>query len=235
VFGVDIDADAVEVAKLSLLVKLIEGETRESLEAFVRRSGGAALPSLDDALKAGNSLVSEAEWGAAGLPMTDDLARRVRPFTWADEFPAVMGRGGFDAMVANPPYIRIQHMTAYSPEEVAFYRHPAAPYTTARQDNFDKYALFVERALSLLRPTGRLGVIVPHKFMTIQSGAPLRRLTGGAGLLEEVVHFGVKQVFGARTSNYTCILTSPGAGPPGRPSSRPGPLDAWRYGERAAE
>lgn len=62
------------------------------------------------------------------------------------EFHQEMAGGGFDVIVGNPPYIRIQNMAIYSPEEVAFYQHAASSYTTAHQDNFDKYALFIERS-----------------------------------------------------------------------------------------
>lgn len=229
--GVDIDANAVEVARFSLLVKLIENETAERLQDYVNQCRTRALPPLDDAIRSGNSLVSPMEWMTACGPMPPALVNKVNPFNWSEEFPAELGRGGFDVIVANPPYIRIQNMAAYSPEEVAFYQNPASPYTTARQDNFDKYALFIERALTLLRPSGRLGVITPHKFMTIHAGLALRRLITAGQFLEQVVHFGVKQVFGRNVSNYTCILVFDRRGQDMVRVEQIGPLEAWRYGE----
>jgi type I restriction-modification system DNA methylase subunit len=229
--GVDIDPHAVEVARFSLLLKLIEGETSADLQEYVKRVKTPALPPLDAPLRAGNTLVSRPEWNAACGLFPSALTEGVNPFTWADEFPQEMRRGGFDVIVANPPYIRIQNMQAYSPQEAAYYQNSASPYTTARQDNFDKYALFIERALTLVHPTGRIGMIVPHKFMTIQSGRALRRLIAGGQHLESVVHFGVKQVFGARTSNYTCILVYGREPCPNLAFEQAGPLEAWRYGQ----
>lgn len=230
--GVDIDANAVEVAQFSLLLKLIESETRDGLTDYVTRRRERALPDLGGIVRAGNSLVSRAEWLAAvGVPMPEALIRKVNPFDWQAEFPAEMGNGGFDVIVGNPPYIRIQNMMGYSPEEAGFYQRPASPYTTARQDNFDKYALFFERALTLLRPTGRLGFITPHKFMTIQAGRALRRLLTAGHPLEAVVHFGVKQVFGRAASNYTCIILLDRRGSPDVQVELVGSLEAWRYGE----
>src|SRR5690606_21065684 len=113
---------------------------------------------------------------AACGQMSSALREKVKPFTWTDEFASEMASGGFGVIVGNPPYIRIQNMVAYSQEEVAFYQRDNSPYTTARQDNFDKYALFIERSLSLVRPDGRIGVIVPHKFMSIQAGRALREV-----------------------------------------------------------
>jgi hypothetical protein len=229
--GVDIDPNAVEVTRFSLLLKLIEDETAVGLQDYVTRHRIPALPPLDDSIRSGNSLVSQAEWTAARGVMPVLLIGKVNPFTWAAEFPTEMGRGGFDVIVGNPPYIRIQNMSAYSPEEVAFYQSPESPYSTARQDNFDKYTLFIERALTLLRPNGRLGVIVPHKFMTIQAGRALRRLIAANRLLEEVVHFGVKQVFGPGTANYTCILVLDRRGQDSVRIEHVGPLEEWRYGQ----
>ena len=228
--GVDIDANAVEVARFSLLLKLIEDESAEGLREYVTRSGTPALPDLDRTLCAGNSLVSQVEWTAARGVLSARLLERVNPFSWAAEFPAEHARGDFDVIVGNPPYIRIQNMQMYSPEEAAFYQAAGSPYTTARQDNFDKYALFIERSLSLVRPEGRLGFIVPHKFMTIQAGRALRRLVTAGHALEEIVHFGVQQVFGRLATNYTCLLILDRRGKPVVTVERVEALEAWRYG-----
>lgn len=162
--GVDIDPNAVEVARFSLLLKLIEDENEAGLRDYVARHRQPALPELDSVVRFGNSLVSAAEWAATGAAMPAALRLRVNPFEWRAEFPAEFARGGFDIVVANPPYTRIQHMQTYMPEELAFYRSARSPYSTAREHNFDKYALFIERALTLLRPAGLLGVIVQHKL-----------------------------------------------------------------------
>lgn len=229
--GVDIDPNAVEVARFSLLLKLIEDETSVALRDFVNQVHTRALPALDAIIRCGNSLVSAPEWAAARGPMPAALIEKINPLDWNAQFPAVMARGGFDVIAANPPYTRIQNMQAYMPEELTYYQTPESPYSTARQDNFDKYALFIERSLSLLRPDGRLGVIVPHKFMTIQAGRALRRLLTTAHPLEDVIHFGVKQVFGRGVSNYTCVLILDRRGRPQVRVEEVPALDRWRYGD----
>jgi hypothetical protein len=228
--GVDIDANAVEVAQFSLLLKLIEDESESALRDFVSRNKIAALPTLDEQICSGNSLVSISEWEEACDQFPQSLHHSVNPFSWVDEFPQEMEGGGFDAVIGNPPYIRIQNMVNYSPEEVAFYHSENSPYLTARQDNFDKYSLFIERSLRLAKRTGRIGMIVPNKFMTIRSGQALRKVLSRRPILEEIVNFGVKQVFGRATSNYTCILTINCQGTDEVLVEHPGPLEEWRYG-----
>lgn len=228
--GVDIDSNAVEIACFSLLLKLIENESAVALNDFVNSNRTPALPPLSEIIRSGNSLVSSAEWTKSLGVMPASLIEKVNPFSWSNEFPDETGRGGFDVIVANPPYIRIQSMASYSPEEVAYYQAPTSPYTTAQHDNFDKYTLFIERALTLLTPEGRLGVIVPHKFMTTQAGRAIRILISAKQLLEEVVHFGVKTVFGHNISNYTCIMVLDKNGKDTVRVEKAGPLEAWRYG-----
>jgi hypothetical protein len=228
--GVDIDPNAVEVARFSLLLKLIEDETAEGLREYVSSRRRAALPALDAILRAGNSLVTPREWAAVYGLLPPTQMEKVNPFEWGAEFPTEVAWGGFSVIVGNPPYTRIQNMVAYSPEEAAFYQDPKSPYSTAHHDNFDKYALFVERALMLVTRNGRIGLIVPHKFMTIQAGRALRHLISADRYLERVVHFGVQQVFGRRATNYTCILILDRRGSATVEIERVEALEAWRYG-----
>ena len=56
-FGVDVDRQAVEVTKLSLLLKVLEGETDQSFSLSQLAFGDRALPNLADNIKCGNSLI----------------------------------------------------------------------------------------------------------------------------------------------------------------------------------
>ena len=70
---------------------------------------------------------------------------KVNPFEFGRlSFPVRWGQGGFDVIVGNPPYIRIQNMTVRIRPKRWPYQSPLSPYSTARQDNFDKYALFLD-------------------------------------------------------------------------------------------
>jgi hypothetical protein len=90
--------------------------------------------------------------------------------------------------------------------------------------------IFIERALTLTRSDGRVGLIVPHKFMTTQAGRPVRELMTARNRVEQVVHFGVQQVFGRQAANYTCLLILDQRGCNDVEVERVEALEAWRYG-----
>jgi hypothetical protein len=109
---------------------------------------------------------------------------------------------GFDIVIGNPPYVRIQTLTQSDPEQAAWFREH---YASATKGNYDLYVVFVERALKLLSPGGQAAYILPHKFFNAQYGEPLRELIGKGKHLRHVVHFGNQQIFPGAT-NYVCLL-----------------------------
>jgi hypothetical protein len=127
-------------------------------------------------------------------------------FHWEIEFPEVfLSAGGslrsdrgFDAVVGNPPYIRIQSLG-----------RDLANWCRRRYEvahgSFDAYLVFIERSVGLLAKGGRLGFIVPNKFMKLDSGRRLRQSLGSSRIVEELIDFSDSQVFEGAT-NYTSIL-----------------------------
>ena len=96
---------------------------------------------------------------------------------------------GFDIVIGNPPYVRIQTLPAV---DVSWLKQH---YKAAAKGNFDLYVVFVERGLQLLQEQGQLAFILPHKFFNAQYGAALRALLAEGRHLRHVVHFGDQQVF----------------------------------------
>ena len=202
IFGVDIDPLAVEVSKFSLLLKALENSSLEEAEAFHQRTNQRILPNLDENIKNGNSLVNMAYARFdRSVYQNVSLMNKLKMFDWNAEF----GNRKFDAIIGNPPYIRVQNMVHYSREEYDFYKSNHSPYVTAQTDTLDKYYLFIEKGLALLNAGGMLGYIVPHKFMNIKSGTKLRELLSANSNVKKILHFGTHQVFENR-STYTCIL-----------------------------
>ncbi len=86
IFGVDIDVNAVEVTKLSLLLKCMEGETEASIATQMKLFHERVLPTLDNNIKSGNSLV-DTDFYASELDF--GFEKKIKPFNWQREFPEV--------------------------------------------------------------------------------------------------------------------------------------------------
>ncbi len=193
IFGVDIDPQAVEVAKLSLLLKVIEGESQT---AFVV---DRLLPDLESNIVCGNSLIGSDFYPTDKLiALTPDETAKVNPLDWPGAFPAVAERRGFDAVIGNPPWL----MAGYYVADSMDYFHRTYDTCTGKADI---YYLFLEKALRIVKSGGRIGMIVPSKFMHTQAAKALRSLLVEGNWVEELVDFGTARIFEDAT-NYSCIL-----------------------------
>jgi adenine-specific DNA-methyltransferase len=108
---------------------------------------------------------------------------------------------GFDVVIGNPPYMRVQIIQKTQPEFIPYYR---SNYQSA-VGSYDLYAVFIERGYSLLSDSGQLAYIVPHKFFQATFGEGLRKLLTNRKALRQIVRFGAEQVFEEATT-YTCLL-----------------------------
>ena len=216
-FGVDIDPQAVEITMMSLYLKALEGE-RSQLPPKLH-----ILPELKYNVICGNSLIGP-EISDQGTLFGNADIDRINAFNWETGFPEITKAGGFDVVIGNPPYIRIQAMQEWAPVEVEFYKRA---YKSASTGNYDIYVVFVEKGLSLLRQNGRLGFILPHKFFNAQYGQSLRSILSNGKHVRHIVHFGDKQVFDGAT-NYTCLLFLEKAASPSCDLVKVEDLHLWR-------
>jgi hypothetical protein len=193
IYGVDLDSAAVEVTQLSLYLKMLENENRTTLEREreLFAEAVALLPPLQDNIKCGNSLI------ASDFSMIPEDLVRVRAFDWPVQFAPILTAGGFDAVIGNPPYIRIQ---GFPEDQVTYFVNNYRAAT----GNYDIYVNFVERGLNLLSKSGRLGMILPNKFFRTDYGLGLRKTLSEQSAVAGIVDFGAEQVFEATT--YTCLL-----------------------------
>lgn len=169
-YGVDLNPESIEITKLSLWLKTAKhGKPLESLEANLR---------------IGNSLIADAAY-------TD------RPFDWQAAFPQVFASGGFDVVLGNPPYVRMERLKPVKPYLQQHY--------AVASDRADLYCYFYELGVSLLKPGGRLGYISSSTFFKTGSGEALRRHLLEKTRIRTLVDFGDIQVFEGVTT-YPAIV-----------------------------
>lgn len=195
IFGVDIDPQAVEVTKLSLLLKALEGVSGQ-LDLGMER----VLPDLGNNIKCGNSLIGWDYFEGQLMPDAEEV-RRVNPFDWEREFPQVFtpsvpsgrlpknpadfgggqGGGGFDAVIGNPPY------GAYlydGDKDYLLSNYVCQSY------QLDTYLLFLEKSIkNLLRKNGYFGMIIPNPWITNLLQRSTRKFVVENAKVSEIVHF----------------------------------------------
>ena len=170
-YGVDVNSESVEITKLSLWLKTAKR--------------GRQLESLDETIRWGNSLIEDSDYHR-------------RAFKWRLAFPQIFADGGFDIVIGNPPYVRMELIKPFKPYLESRYEVVA--------DRADLYAYFFELGVRLLKRGGRLGYISSSTFFRTGSAEALRRYLTNETEIEAVVDFGDLQIFGGVTT-YPAIVT----------------------------
>lgn len=192
IYGVDIDTQAVEVTKLSLLLKVLEGENEETINSSLRLFHERALPDLGNNIKCGNSLIGT-DFYNNQLDFSDDEERyRINAFDWEKEFPEVFKAGGFDAVIGNPPYIQSRSDMITEQNKNYLYQN----YQTSEYQ-LNTYGLFVEKGFKLLCEGGCLGYIIPNYWLSTRYDEKLRNFVFKQNAAAELVN--VYKVFANAT------------------------------------
>ncbi len=170
-YGVDVNAESVEITRLALWLKTARNKHR--------------LQNLETTVKVGDSLI-------------DDPKFTQHPFDWRTAFAAIFADGGFDVVIGNPPYVRMELLKPIKP-------FLEKKYVVA-DDRTDLYAYFLERGVGFLKEGGRLGFITSSTFFRTGSGEKLRTFLCDNAGIEAVIDFGDTQIFEGVTT-YPAILT----------------------------
>jgi hypothetical protein len=202
IYGVDINEESVEITKLALWLHTA--------------APGQPLCSLDRNIRCGNSLVGSdfanfynqrhSTLFAAANP---NERERINAFDWNAAFPEVFSHGGFDCVIGNPPYIKLQHFRRAQEDTAAYLVDAQNPdgtpvYASTQSGNFDMYLPFIEKGVRILKPEGRMGYIAPNVWMMNEYGTPLRQLVRRTRTLDRWLDFKCHQIFEEATT-YTAL------------------------------
>lgn len=117
---------------------------------------------------------------------------------WEKIFDINFGDMGFDAIIGNPPYVRIQDLEILSRDMLL------KRWKTINGGNFNLYFAFFELGMKLLKKNGKLGFIVPNNYFTSFAAEKLREWLQENKLIEEIVDFTHLRIF-KDAITYTCI------------------------------
>lgn len=180
IYGVDLDVNAVEVTKLSLLLKCMEGETMASINHQMKMFNERVLPTLDNNIKSGNSLI-DMDFYNGQLDFGD--SDKIKPFSWQKGFLEVFENGGFDVVIGNPPYVMLQTMSNNEVFSYSLKKYQSAKY------KIDTYQLFIEKSIQLLKNDGLLSFITPNTFLKNKHSEPLRKyIINNTAILEFLLY-----------------------------------------------
>jgi type I restriction-modification system DNA methylase subunit/predicted type IV restriction endonuclease len=201
IYGVDIDPQAVETTKLSLLLKVLEGEDEQTLGQQISMFQERVLPDLANNIKCGNSLIGPDFYEGQQMSLMDEeQAYRINAFDWQAEFREIMnplnhplekgkpplppftkgGIGGFDAVIGNPPYggLLSNYEIEYFPANYKLQNY-----------QLDTYHLFLERSFQLVQHSGFIGLIIPNTWLLNLYSIALRKYIFSYSELLNIVHY----------------------------------------------
>jgi len=149
IYGVDLDQQAVEIARLSLLLCSLSGQE--------------TLPSLANNIRRGNSLISSTDEELQRY-FGDNWEEKHR-FNWEDEFPEIMKQDGFDVVIGNPPWGSF----FTDLEKKYLYK-----YYVGHHGEAESHLFFIQRGLQLLNESGILGFITPNTWLSVLNSKEIR-------------------------------------------------------------
>lgn len=202
IFGVDINPESVEITRLALwLNTALPGKKLTSLDKNIRCGNSLVGPEFAEFYRAKHSSLFEE---------VDEVRReKINAFDWREAFPEIFEKGGFDCVVGNPPYVKLQNFRRVE-KDVAEYlvdaqAEDASPiYGSTQTGNFDLYLPFFEAGINLLNPDGYMGYIAPNLWLKNKYGEGLRQFVRSTRTLDRWVDFGSHQVFEDATT-YTAL------------------------------
>lgn len=201
-YGVDINPEAVEVAKMSLSLKVIDDYDPKDF-GEVGIFGSQILNGIGTNIRCGNSLVGSD---------IDDVCPEIREniaelqatnaFDWWEIFPEIFDMGGFDYIIGNPPYVEVKNYNTGLPYMAQYIKRV---FSSSRNGKIDLAIPFIEKGLWLLNDKGRLGYIVQKRFFKTEYGKGIRKFLTSRKLLNGIYDYAETNLFAGRIT-YVAIL-----------------------------
>ena len=172
-YGVDINEDSIEITKLSLWLNTATRNRK--------------LTTLNDKIKCGNSLID------------DESIAGEKAFNWKKEFPEVFEKGGFDVIIGNPPYVRVQQL------DYKIIDYLKTRYKTALK-RIDLSLCFIEKSKELIKDSGITAFITSNQFLTTEYGQAMREFLLNEYFIKDCIDFGDLPIF-ADALTYVSIFS----------------------------
>jgi type I restriction-modification system DNA methylase subunit len=215
IYGVDIDTQAVEVTKLSLLLKVLEGENEQTISKQLRIFHERALPDLGNNIKCGNSLIGSDFYNDKQMTLlTEEERYKINVFDWDKEFLEIMRSGGFDAVIGNPPwtftkYVDWGEATKDYIQKVFLSEREEIGKSKARQSGkINMFAMFILKGANLLRNSGLFGFIVPNNILRTTVYDIVRKQILESYRIKRVVDLKAGVFYGVTASTVILLLES---------------------------
>lgn len=203
IFGIDINPEAVEVAKLSLSLKLIDQYNQRNFAA-VGIHGSQLLHGIGENIKCGNSLVgSDINMHMPQIIDNVEELEATNAFDWEEAFPEVSRNGGFDYVVGNPPYVEVKNYNVALPCMAEYIKRV---YSSARNGKIDLAIPFIERGMQMLNQNGRLGFVVQKRFFKTDYGRGIRKLLTTHRWVNCIYNYSRTDLFAGRITYISLLI-----------------------------
>lgn len=187
-YGFDINNQAVQLTRFSLLLRLLSNEDIERIKNIT-----PILPSLKENIIWGNSLINDSE--------IDILKLETKELLEIVPLEENISKIKFDIILGNPPYLQTKELKeSVINKEFEKYKEI---YKSAHKQ-FDKYFLFIEKTLKQLKENGEAILVVPNKFINVGAGIELRKILKETRKLKKIFDFQTEQIF-EDVTNYVSV------------------------------
>ncbi|MFB9864086.1 Eco57I restriction-modification methylase domain-containing protein [Rufibacter immobilis] len=207
IHGIDIDPEAVEVARMSLSLKVIDSFEFHENYTDIGIYGKQILNNVGSNIKCGNALVqNDIIYKYPDISSDEEQLIKTNPFDWnsPDGFKSIFDfNNGFDYILSNPPYVAV---TTYKAEYPLMHQYIKSTYDSTTNGKVDLSVAFIEKAISLLNSKGKLGLIIQKRFFKTDYGKKIREFITSNKLLNQVIDFTSTEIFKSRITYIASII-----------------------------